>query len=122
MRNTYDMPVKQGEDLYLILEIRDSLDNLIDLTGHSFRGHIRRTASDPSIVASFNFTLADQVLDPGKVEVHLSNISSSSIQLNSSKNAQRSITVMAYDIESEYLGRVTRWLEGTVIFSPEVTR
>jgi hypothetical protein len=122
MKNTYDIPVKQGEDLYLVLELRDSGNNLIDITGHTFRGQIRRTASDTEVVASFTFSVLNQTTDKGKVQVHLSNTTSSSIQLNSSQNAQRSLTIMAYDIESEYSGRVTRWLEGTVIFSPEVTK
>lgn len=122
MKNVYDIPLKQGEDLYLILEIRDSNNAPIDLTGHIFRGQIRKTASDSVVVSSFSFTLLDQVLETGRVQVHLSNSISSSIPLNSSLQAQRTLTLMAYDIESEYVGRVTRWLEGKVIFSPEVTR
>jgi len=122
MKNTYDIPVKQGEDLYLVLELRDSGNNLIDITGHTFRGQIRKTASDPAVVASFTFLVLDQTTNKGKVQVHLPHATSSAIQLNSSQSAQRSLTIMAYDIESEYSGRVTRWLEGTVIFSPEVTK
>lgn len=116
------MAIKQGEDLYLILEILDASNNPIDLTGHIFRGDIRKTASDTSVVASFSFTILDQTTDTGKVQVHLHHSLSSAIQLNSSFQAQRTMTLMAYDIESEYVGRVTRWLEGTAIFSPEVTR
>jgi len=118
----YEMSVKQGEDLYLILELRNSDNTPIDMTGHIFRGQIRKTASDEAIVASFAFTLLDQVTNKGQVQVHLSNAASSAIPLNSSLHAQRTLTLMSYDIESEYAGRVTRWLEGTVIFSPEVTR
>ncbi len=116
------MAIKQGEDLYLILEILDASNNPIDLTGHIFRGQIRKTASDSQVVAGFSFTILNQTTDTGRVQVHLSNTASSAIQLNSSLQAQRTMTLMAYDIESEYVGRVTRWLEGTVIFSPEVTR
>lgn len=122
MINTYDIHVKQGEDLYLVLELRDSGNNLVDISGHTFRGQIRKTASEPSIAASFSFLVLDQITDTGKVQVHLPNATSSALQLNSSQSAQRSLTIMAYDIESEYSGRVTRWLEGTVIFSPEVTK
>jgi hypothetical protein len=122
MKNAYDMHIKQGEDFYLILEIQNSDKTPINLTGHEFRGQIRKTASDPNIVAEFTFTLKDQETDTGRVEVFLSNASSSAIDLNDSMKAQRTLTVMAYDIESVYAGRVTRWVEGTVIFSPEVTK
>ena len=122
MKNTYDMSIKQGEDFYLVLEIQNSDKTPIDLTGHTFRGQIRKTASDPTIVASFSFTLLNQTTDTGRVEVYLNSATSSAIDLNDSMKAQRTLTVMAYDIESEYLGRVTRWVEGTVIFSPEVTK
>lgn len=122
MKNTYDISVKQGEDLYLVLELRDSSNALIDITGHVFSGQIRKTASDSAVVATFNFTVLDQVTNKGKVQVHLPHSVSSAIPLNSSLQAQRTLTIMAYDIESLYSGRVTRWLEGTVIFSPEVTR
>jgi hypothetical protein len=122
MKYTYEMLVKQGEDLYLVLEIQDENSTPIDLTGHTFRGQIRKTASDPTIVASFSFNILNQTTDTGKVEVTLSSAVSSSIQLNSSLQAQRTLTFMAYDIESEYAGRVTRWLEGRAIISPEVTR
>jgi hypothetical protein len=122
MKNTYDMSIKQGEDFYLILEIQNADKTPIDLTGHVFRGQIRRTASDPSIVAQFEFTLLDQVTDTGRVQVYLSSATSSAIDLTDSMKAQRTLTVMAYDIESVIGSRVTRWVEGTVIFSPEVTR
>lgn len=122
MKNNYEISVKQGEDFYLILEIQNSDKTPINLTGHTFRGQIRRTASDPNIVANFTFTLLDQVTNTGRVEVYLSATTTSAIDLNDSLKPQRTLTIMSYDIESVYSGRVTRWLEGTVVFSPEVTR
>jgi hypothetical protein len=122
MKNTYDMSIKQGEDFYLILEIQNADKTPIDLTGHLFRGQIRRTASDPNIVAQFEFTLLDQITNTGRVQVYLSSSISSAIDLTDSMKAQRTLTVMAYDIESVINSRVTRWVEGTVIFSPEVTK
>lgn len=122
MKNTYDIYIKQGEDFDLMLEIRDSSDALIDLTDHIFRGQIRKTASEEDLITEFDFTVLDQVTDTGKVQVHLSHTESSAIELKKSTSSKRTLTMMTYDIESEQGGKVTRWLEGVVTFSPEVTR
>lgn len=118
------MNIKQGEDYKLLLDVRDSSNNPVNLTSHVFRGQIRRTASSDDIVASFSFVKKDQSIEPGKLEVHLSNTISSAIELDMSKHAVRILTLFAYDVESENTdtGVVTRWLEGTVAISPEVTR
>jgi hypothetical protein len=124
MENSYKMNIKQGEDFKLLLEIEDSDGNPVDLTSHSFRGQIRRTASSPDVIASFSFVKRDQSIEPGKIEVLMSNEVSSDIVLDSSRHAVRQLTIFSYDIESENTDTdiVTRWLEGTVAISPEVTR
>lgn len=117
------MSISQGADFVLKMTLKDSLGSPIDVTDHTFRGQIRKTASDAVIQASFTFNKLDQVTNTGEVEVKLSAADSSSIILEKSKNANRSITTMTYDIESEDLsGVITRWLEGLAKISPEVTK
>lgn len=121
MSGKYNMEISQGSDFKLSLSIKDSNQNPVDLTGHTFRGQIRKTASDAVTQATFTFTITDAV--NGAVDVELPAADSSAIALGKSKNAARTITTMTYDIESEDAsGNVTRWLEGLVKFSPEVTK
>lgn len=119
---TYTIKIKQGEDFKIRLLIRDESLNPIDLTGHVFSGQIRKTASGDDIQASFTFNLLDQIVDTGKVEVLLSSASSSAIDVLPSPRAERTITFMAYDIESVFNGVTKRWLQGVAEISPEVTR
>lgn len=119
----YTIAIDQGADFTLQLTIKDATGTEVDLTGHTFRGQIRKSISNAVIVASFSFTLLDQVTSPGRVDVTMSNAVSSAILLPKQDKVQRKAEKMAYDIESEDgLGIVVRWLEGAVDFSPEVTR
>lgn len=123
MSGKYDMSISQGSDFTLGLTIKDSAGAPIDLTGHTFSGQIRKTASDSTIQASFSFTILDQVVDTGRVNVELPAATSSSLILDKSKSASRKITTMTYDVESEdSSGKIVRWLEGLVKLSPEVTK
>lgn len=123
MAGKYNMSISQGSDFVLGLTIKDSAGNPIDLTGHVFRGQMRKTASDAIIQASFTFSILDQVTDTGRVDVKLDAAISSAIILDRSTGASRKITTMTYDIESEDSnGSDERWLEGLVLISPEVTK
>lgn len=123
MAGKYDMSISQGADFTLRMTLKDSTGTPIDVTDHTFRGQIRKTASDAVIQASFDFTILDQITNTGEVDVKLPSSESSAIILDKSKNANRSITTMTYDIESEDLsGNVVRWLEGLAKISPEVTK
>jgi hypothetical protein len=123
MAGKYDMTISQGSDFVIALTIKDSTGTPIDLTAHTFRGQIRKTASDATIQASFVFTILDQVADAGRVDVKLEAAVSSGIYLERSTGATRKITTMTYDIESEDgSGNDERWLEGLVKISPEVTK
>ncbi len=121
MSGKYNMEISQGSDFKLSLTIKDSTGTPVDITGHTFRGQIRKTASDAITQAIFSFNITDAV--NGMVDVKLAAADSSAISLSRSKNASRTITTMTYDIESEDgSGNVVRWLEGLVKFSPEVTK
>lgn len=124
MAATYNLDILQGANFSLILTITDSLSVPINLTGYVFRGQIRKTISDPEIQASFVFVLLDQtnILTRGKVSVSLSSETTTSINLGNQNSTRRTIVQMPYDIESDLVGNVTRWLEGVANISPEVTR
>lgn len=119
----YDMTICQGSDYTLKLTLKNSLGIGRDLTGYTFTGQIRKTASDPVVQASFSFVIADQVTNTGELEVKLAASDSSAILLDNSKSATRKTTTMTYDIESEDgAGVKKRELEGLVKISPEVTK
>lgn len=123
MSGKYNMEISQGADYKLGLTIKDDSGTEVDLTGHTFSGQIRKTASDPTILASFTFTILDQVTDTGRVDVELPAAASSAIPVDRSRNASRTITTLTYDIESiDPATKTVRWLEGTVKLSPEVTK
>jgi hypothetical protein len=117
------MSISQGADFTLKMTLKDGSGTLIDVTNHTFRGQIRKTASDAVVQASFDFNILNQITNTGEVEVKLPSAESSAIVLDKSKSANRSITTMTYDIESEDpSGNVIRWLEGLAKISPEVTK
>lgn len=119
---TYTMAIEQGSSFNMQLTINDSLGAPIDLTGHVFRGQIRKTISDTVIQASFTFTLLNQITDTGKVSVTLTDAETAAIVVPAQRTVLRTAVAMSYDIESEITGVVYRWLEGTANISPEVTR
>jgi len=120
---SYNMNIDQGADFIVQLTIKDSTGTAIDLTGHLFSGHIRKSISDATIQASLAFTILNQGTDLGRVDVSLSAATSTAILIPSQKNTTRKDVKFAYDIESiDGAGTVVRWLEGQVLLSPEVTR
>lgn len=116
--------LEQGATFKLRLRMKVSEGVWFDLTGHQFRGAIRRTTSDETVQAQFEFNILDQASEEtkGMVDVSITAENTSKIAVNSSRKAVRNMTEMCYDIESERNGEVVRWLEGTVNISPEVTR
>lgn len=118
----YTMNIEQGADYKIKLTIKDSAGALVDLTGHVFRGQIRKNVSDATVQASFTFNILNQVTNKGQVEVLLSNTSSSAIVIDAQAKVNRELVSMPYDIESSNGAEDVRWLEGIVKMSPEVTR
>lgn len=110
MSNKLNLEVKQGEDFYRLLTIRDENNDLVDLTGHQFRSQIRAShTSDVFLEFSFNIT------GLGTVEMTLSNTLSSA-KTRTGKGA------FVYDVEWDTGSKKIRLLEGFVTFSPEVTK
>jgi hypothetical protein len=124
MAANHNFEISQGSNFSVLLTIKDSLGDAIDLTGHVFTGQIRKTVSDTQIQASFSFELLDQsvLLTKGKVRVYLLASDSSGIDLGNQNSIRKTIVEMPYDIQSSLSGNVTRWIEGLVRISPEITR
>jgi hypothetical protein len=122
---SYEMSIEQGAAFSLLLTITDSEAARVDLTGHTFRGQIRKTYSSTDIVVSFTFTLSDQTSGAtrGQVTVSLTATQTAAITVDAASGQTRPETKYIYDIESETgAGVVTRWLQGLVKVSPEVTK
>ena len=118
-----DFYLEQGTDFLRKLIFQDSTPALEDLTGQTFRGQIRKSISDATIVVSFTFNILNQTTNRGEVEFSLTNIQTSGIVLKPQNVVTREPQEFAYDIEREFTdGRVERVLEGIVKVSPEVTR
>jgi hypothetical protein len=120
----HDIYIEQGADFYMLVTLQDSEGARFDLTGHTFTGKIRRTASATSVDANFTFTILNQGVEAtkGQVEVEIDAVTTAAIVLDDSPDAQRTKTEFSYDIESILAGVVTRWLEGVAEISPEVTK
>ncbi|MFN8712749.1 MAG: hypothetical protein ACK5X3_04610 [Pseudomonadota bacterium] len=119
----YNITVYQGATFKMRLNIKNSQGIPLDLTGHIFAGQIRRTVSSSSIEAAFSFTLLNQLTNPGEVDCTIADSVTSAIVVDSSTSAERKITKMCYDIESENSGGETvRWMQGLVDVVPEATR
>jgi len=70
MSNKLNIELKQGEDFYRLITIKDNLSAEIDLTGYSFTGQIR-ASSKSELFLSFTFTIKDQGTSKGQVEMTL---------------------------------------------------
>ena len=118
-----NLKVEQGADFYRKLTIKDSDGLPIDLTDNEFRGHIRKNASDETIMAAFTFSMLDQSSHRGQVEMKLSASETSQLPAAKQTTAKRIIRELAYDVERVSAdGSVERLMEGCILLSPEVTK
>lgn len=109
----YPLTIEQGATLAQVFTWRDSSDALVNLTGYTARCQVRRTLSDPD-------TLLSLTTENGGITL---GGSAGTIQLNASATATAALSGKGvYDLELISGSTVTRLIEGTVYFSPEVTR
>lgn len=124
MAATHDISIDQGASFSMYLTIKDEANEKIDLSGHVFRGKIKKDLSDVTTQANFTFTILNQENEStkGMVEVMLDPEVTASIQTNA-RGTSRNVIKMIYDIESvSPSGFVTRWVQGLALISPEVTK
>lgn len=120
---TLNLTLEQGTTFTRQLTFKDALDAPVNLTGQTFRGSIRRVATDAKVIAQFTFVLANQGTSPGVVTMSLPAATSSGIKLTAQTTAARTLEVFAYDVERVFGdGSVERVLQGTISISPEVTK
>jgi len=124
MAATHDISIDQGASFSMYLTIKDEANEKIDLSGHVFRGKIKKDLSDTTTQANFTFSILNQENEStkGMVEVILTSEVTASIQTNA-RGTSRNVIKMIYDIESvSPSGFVTRWVQGLALISPEVTK
>ena len=124
MAATHDISIDQGASFSMYLTIKDEANEKIDLSGHVFRGKIKKDLSDTTTQANFTFLILNQENEStkGMVEVILTSEVTASIQTNA-RGTSRNVIKMIYDIESvSPSGFVTRWVQGLALISPEVTK
>lgn len=102
--------IEQGASWARTLTITDN-GSPKNLTGHTFRGQIRRKVTDVDPQESFNFSIVSAVA--GTVNMSLSATETASID---AVNGVYDVEMVSPDLS------VTRILEGTVFVSPNVTR
>lgn len=111
-----NLRVYQGSDFRRVMEFKTEDDNLIDLTGFSFKGQVKASYSDSTPVMSFTFEIRNQETDKGMVDMRL--LASDSALINIPK-----MTKYLYDIEmTDQNGVIRRVVEGTLELMPEVTK
>ena len=114
--------VEQGARFTRLLTFQDVDHVPVDVTGWTFAGKIRETQSSATSLASFTFTILDQVTNTGQVEMTMTGAVTAGIAEAFSDTYERIPSFFLYDVEVTRGGDVDRILEGTVEFSPEVTK
>lgn len=110
----FNFTYPQGTDYVLSITVNDENNDPLDLTGYTFRGHLRRTYSG---TLEFDFTMEslDQAIYPGQFKAKIANTDFTTIIDAPLK--------LVYDIEIVSSGGlVTRVLEGVCTVTPEATR
>lgn len=108
MADQINLLVDQGTTYSVNLEVKDANGDLVNLTGYTGAGQIRKQYTSNSAV-SFSVNVSSN----GTVTASLSANQTSSLDQGR----------YVYDIElTNSLGEVSRIVEGLITFTPEVTR
>ena len=108
MADQINLLVDQGTTYSVNLEVKDSNGDVVNLTGYTGAGQIRKQYTSNSAVA-----FSVNVFSNGTVTASLSANQTSSLDQGR----------YVYDIElTNSLGEVSRIVEGLITFTPEVTR
>lgn len=117
-----DILIEQGATFIQKLTIKDANSTPVNLTGYTFAAQVRKRYSDPTVIASFSFSISNQTTNTGEVIMTMSASVTSAIPVDSSSSYVRKFTYYTYDVEMDTGTEKDRILEGTVTVSPEVTR
>lgn len=114
MSNKLDLELKQGEDFFRLITIKDENGYPIDLTGYSFEGQAKESFVSASYIF-FTFLVRDQVANKGEVEFSIARAQTSKKKLRERKQ-------LIYDVEMNSGGQVSRILQGSMVLDPGVTK
>lgn len=117
----YDITVEQGATFEETLSITDEDGDPVDLSGMTARAQIRKTYSDPTVIASFVATVETPATD-GIVTMKMTAANTALLPVASATGYLKVPTNYVYDLELVDGVTVTRLIEGTCAVSPEVTR
>jgi hypothetical protein len=118
---SYDLLIDQGKTFSREFQLKDALGAVIDITGWTARGQIRKTYSDVAKLADFVCTLTTPL--QGKFTISLTDIVSAGIPVDPAAGASKRATKWVYDIEAvRGDGTVVAIAEGLARIWPEVTR
>jgi hypothetical protein len=110
--------VKQGSDFAFEMDLKDSTGTVVNLTGSSFQGQVRKTKNSPTVVCAFSVAINTTT---NKATFSLSNTVTAAIPAGNHPTAPESQYV--YDIEWIKPGSLReRVLEGVFEVWAEVTR
>ena len=111
---TLNLSVNQGADFIKSVSFLNPDRTPMDLTGYIFRGEGRVDVQSPIIAFNFSYDTSD--ISNGNLIIKIPNADSTAMDLSENQT-------FYYDMEMESPSSiVTRFFEGTIYFSPEVTR
>lgn len=121
-----DFNIEQGSTFFRTLTIRDTATptpNLINLTGYTYAGKLRKTATSEDVIAVITCTVLNQGTNLGQLTIEMSAAVTALIPVKCQRKNPRWTEDFAYDIEVTYpSGRTERVLEGVFNVSPEANR
>ena len=104
-----NLTVDQGSDFSSVVTVSNSDGALVDLTGYTYRGQIRKTYSSSTAV---DFTVTANTPTNGEL----------TITLTAAQTGAMKAGRFVYDVEIDLANVVTRVVEGQLEVTPRVTR
>lgn len=114
--------VEQGALFEMVLTIKDPLGVLINLTGYTFEGMIRKATDDVTPFLTFQFQILNQTTNTGQVRVFIPTADTAAIAISGPTIGVRAVVKYLYDIYYSIGGEKYRVLEGAVKISAEATK
>ena len=110
MAATHNITIDQGATFSLPLVFKDASNVAINLTDVTFAAQIRPSADSKTILASF--TVTKDPLTTGRAVLSLTDEQTGALTFGTA----------VYDLLGTKAGVKTRYIQGTVTLSPQVTR
>lgn len=111
----YNFTIEQGATFTRDFVYRDSNNAVVNLSGYTARMQIRPSKDSDTVLVEATTANGRLVLTPGQGKITLT--------LSATETDAAGFDVGVYDLEIESSsGVVTRMIEGSVIFSKQVTR